>query len=203
MDATPSTTTVAGEIDAAEGPLGPEGVPAMIARIMGGPAASVPMPARQEPRADPPVPDAPEATPAGYDREKAAIVLGVSPRRVSQLAAQGHLDVVQAKPLVVSAQSVEDRRLARRTANPQATVSSPEAAAAVARQFANEVDRIVALVVAENAKSTAVEARLLDEVSRQRDSLRAEVVRLRAELDAERRDRPDPDPAKPRTWKRR
>lgn len=125
-----------------------------------------------------------------YGREQAARLLGVSPRRVSQLADDGRLTVVQEKPLRLSAESVHSLRESRRSpGRDQRATVPPDPAGDVAAQ----IERVVALVVAENRKAIEAGEHLLSEVSAQRDRAeaeaerqRAEVDRLRADLDAER-----------------
>lgn len=118
-----------------------------------------------------------------YNREQSARILGVSPRRVTQLAADGRLNVIQAKPLRVSAQSVHELREARRsgTRDLRATVP-PDPAADVAEQ----VERVVSLVVAEHRRAIEAGEHLLAEVTASRDDARSEVERLRADVERER-----------------
>lgn len=118
-----------------------------------------------------------------YNREQAGKVLGVSARRVSQLATEGRLLVVQESPLRVSAESVHALRAERRGAgrDVRATVP-PDPGADVAAQ----VERVVSLVVAEHRKAIEAGESLLAEVTAQRDDYRAEAERLRAEVEAER-----------------
>ena len=133
---------------------------------------------------DDPEPIADDAPPGDtYNREQAARVLGVSPRRVSQLAADGRLEVVQDKPLRLSAESVHRMREERRSPkrDQRATVP-PDPAGDVAAQ----IERVVGLVVAEHRKAIEAGEHLLAEVTTQRDDLRAEVERLRSEVEAER-----------------
>ena len=120
-----------------------------------------------------------------YGREQAGRALGVSARRVSQLAAEGRLDVVQAKPLRVSAESVHRLRAERRGPgrDPRANVP-PEHTEA--ESVAAQVERVVTLVVAEHRRAIEAGEHLLAEVTAQRDDYRAEVERLRAEVEHER-----------------
>lgn len=120
-----------------------------------------------------------------YGREQAARLLGVSPRRVSQLAADGRMEVVQAKPLRLSAESVHRLREERRSPSrdTRATVPpehTPE------ESVAAQVERVVSLFVAEHRRAIEAGEHLLAEVTTQRDEYRAEVERLRAEVEAER-----------------
>jgi copper chaperone CopZ len=126
-----------------------------------------------------------------YGTQQAAQVLGVSPRRVSQLAQEGRLDVVQDKPLRVSAQSVHELRAERSgKARHPLTAPPPES-------VADQVERLVALVTAEQRRAIEAGETLLSEVSRQRDEMRSEVERLRAEND---RLRDEQREQKPRRW---
>lgn len=119
-----------------------------------------------------------------YGREQAARVLGVSPRRVSQLAADGRLDVVQAKPLRLAAESVHAMRAERsgKGRDVRANMPPPDAVVSVAA----EVERVVTLVVAEHRRAIEAGEHLLAEVTASRDDARAEVERLRADLAHER-----------------
>jgi hypothetical protein len=116
-----------------------------------------------------------------YGARQAAQVLGVSARRVSQLAQDGRLEVVQDRPLRVSAQSVHELRAERRAApaGGRAQATPPES-------IAEQVERLVSLVTAEHRKAIEAGEALLGEVSSQRDELRGEVERLRAEVERER-----------------
>jgi hypothetical protein len=190
-------------------PATAESVPDKIARLMGAgtqrePDATRP-PGRLEPQAvrerlGVEVTTDEGRTELAYDREEAAEVLGVTPRRVAQLAAQGQLDVMQQKPLMVSAQSVEERRVTRRRESDRLAVSLT--ADQVTAQVAEQVDRILQLVHDERAKLTSSESRLLAEVSEQRDHLKAEVVRLRAQLEEERKARTEGDASGGRRWRK-
>lgn len=115
-----------------------------------------------------------------YGREQAARVLGVSARRVSQLTADGRLTVVQAKPLRLSAESVHDLRAERRGTgrDVRATVPPVDSTGMVAEQ----IERVVSLVITEHRKAIEAGESLLAEVSASRDEARAEVERLRVEL---------------------
>lgn len=140
-------------------------------------------------------PDTPEKlaadAPPGetYGTQQAAQVLGVSPRRVSQLAHEGRLSVVQEKPLRVSAESVHDLRAER------AGKSRHPLAAPPPESVADQVERLVALVTAEQRRAIEAGETLLSEVSRQRDEMRSEVERLRAENELLREEN-----QKPRKW---
>lgn len=133
-----------------------------------------------------------------YGREQAAKILGVSPRRISQLADEDRFVIVQRKPLRLSAESVHAMREHRRSrvADIRATVP-PADQAEVSTGLLAEVRRIAE--IAESANRRAIEsgddmARLLreeldrarGELDAERDRARAEAEQLRAELDAER-----------------
>jgi plasmid maintenance system antidote protein VapI len=115
-----------------------------------------------------------------YGREQAAQVLGISPRRVSQLVADGRLLVVQEKPLRVSAQSVHELREERRGRNRDQRATLPP------ESVAEQVERLVTLVTNEQRRALEVGEHLLAEVTQQRDELKAEAERLRAQVEAER-----------------
>lgn len=158
------------------------------------------------------LPEAPEVLAAGappgdtYGREQAARVLGVSARRVSQLAEGGRLEVVQEKPLRVSAQSVHDLREERRSTNrDQRATVPPDPVGDVAAQ----IERVVSLVVTEHRKAIEAGEHLLAEVSAQRDRAEAEaerqrleVEKLRADLDAERAARLEVERSRRRWWRK-
>jgi hypothetical protein len=205
MDETPADETP-GIVDETPA-LAPEGVPEKLARLMGGwtvPPPSVQVEPARRPEtgpgpgeastSDPAAGVSTEPSPDSYTREQAAEVLGVTTRRVAQLASGGQLTVVQVRPLLLSRSSVQERKVMRGTA---------AGTSAAASRVAAEVDRLVAAALEANDKEAQVEARLLVEITRQRDDLKAEVVRLRAELDAVRWSRPaHEDQSRPRWWKR-
>lgn len=121
-----------------------------------------------------------------YGREQAARVLGVSPRRVSQLVESGRLVVAQEKPLRVTAESVNTLRAERRE-KPNATSGAKTPPDSVAEQ----VTRIVEMLKAEQRLALEAGESLLHEVQSQRDEyrdtaerLRSQVDELRAQLDA-------------------
>lgn len=140
-------------------------------------------------------PEAPEKlasdAPPGetYGTQQAAQVLGVSPRRVSQLAQEGRLEVAQEKPLRVSAQSVHELR-AERSGKGKHPLAAPPP-----ESVADQVERLVALVTAEQRRAIEAGETLLSEVSRQRDEMRSEVERLRAENERLRE-----ESQRPRKW---
>lgn len=131
--------------------------------------------------------EVPERVPADappgehYGAKQAAQVLGVSARRVTQLAQDGRLQVVQERPLRVSAQSVHELRAERRS-----TPSGGRATSTPPESVAEQVERLVALVTTEQRRAIEAGEALLVEVSSQRDELRAEVERLRGEVERER-----------------
>ena len=96
-----------------------------------------------------------------YGREQAAQVLGISPRRVSQLVADGRLLVVQEKPLRVSAQSVHELREERRGRNRDQRATLPP------ESVAEQVERLVTLVTNEQRRALEVGEHLLAEVTQQ------------------------------------
>lgn len=115
-----------------------------------------------------------------YGAKQASQVLGVSPRRVAQLAQDGRLEVVQERPLRVSAQSVHELRAERRGSAASVRANTPP------DSVAEQVERIVALVTTEQRRAIEAQEHLLAEVSTQRDELRSEVERLRTEVERER-----------------
>lgn len=147
-----------------------------------------------------PVPLAADAPPGDtYGREQAARVLGVSPRRVSQLADDGRLEVVQPKPLRLSAESVHRLREERRSPNrDQKATVPPDPAGDTAAQ----IERVLALFQIEHRKAIEAGEHLLAEVSAQRDEYRSEVERLRAEVEAERTARQAAEHARRRWWQK-
>lgn len=122
-----------------------------------------------------------------YGREQAAKILGVSPRRISQLADEGRFVIVQRKPLRLSAESVHAMREHRRSrvADIRATVP-PADQSEVSTGLLAEVRRIAE--IAESANRRAIESGddALADARAERDRARLEVERLREELDAER-----------------
>lgn len=129
---------------------------------------------------DPPIAaDAPPG--ATYGSQQAAMILGVSPRRISQLAQEGRLVVAQEKPLRVDAESVHELRAERqgRSRHPLST-PPPES-------VADQVERLVSMVTAEQRRAIEANEALLSEVSRQRDEMRERLERAEVEV-AELRD---------------
>lgn len=131
-----------------------------------------------------------------YGSQQAAQVLGVSPRRVSQLAQEGRLSVVQEKPLRVSAQSVHDLRAERAGKGKHPLAAPPP------ESVADQVERLVALVTAEQRKAIEAGETLLSEVSRQRDEIRTERDEMRSEVERLRaeNERLREESQKPRKW---
>ena len=122
-----------------------------------------------------------------YGREQAARLLGVSPRRVSQLADEGRFVIVQRKPLRLAAQSVHEMRDARRSRDADIRSTVPPAdGAEVSAGLLAEVRKLVEMT--ETANVRAIESRddALADARAERDRARDEVERLRAELVAER-----------------
>jgi len=115
-----------------------------------------------------------------YGPQQAAQVLGVSARRVGQLAHEGRLEIVQDKPLRVSAQSVHELREERRGKKSDIRATVPP------ESVADQVKELVALFTAEQRKAIEAGESLLAEVSTQRDELKDENARLKDEIEAER-----------------
>lgn len=114
-----------------------------------------------------------------YGTTQAGKLLGVSARRVSQLAHDGRLEIVQDKPLRLSAQSVHELRAERSGRGDQrANVPPP-----LAESVADQVARIVEMVTAETQKAIEVREHLISEVTSHRDELKAELVAERAKVE--------------------
>jgi hypothetical protein len=136
-----------------------------------------------------------------YGTQQAATVLGVSPRRVSQLAHEGRLLIVQDKPLRVSAESVHVLR-SERTGRSKHPLAAPPP-----ESVADQVERLVSLVTAEQRRAIEAGEALLSEVSRQRDEMRERVARLEAETEQLReqlsdKTREPETPSRRRWWKK-
>lgn len=172
----------------------------------------------------PPVEDAPAAAPIPgnappgdtYSREQAAKVLGVSARRISQLAGDGRLEIAQETPLRVSASSVHAERERRRgpardlraTPPPLETAAliSQEVAAvreALERAYARQIETGEALL----SETRAERDRLITDLQTERERAEKEAERLRAEVaeekaraDAERERAEKALAAKRRRW---
>lgn len=153
-----------------------------------------------------------------YSREQAARVLSLSPRRITQLAQDGRLEVVQESPLRLSAQSVHEERDRRRSPDRdmRAVVPAPDAATLISTEVAAVREAL------ERAYQRQIEAgeALLSETQAERDRLReemrtladkaeAEAERLRAEAAQEReraeaeRERAEKERARAEAWARR
>lgn len=107
-----------------------------------------------------------------YGRKQAAQALNLSETRISQLAADGRLDVVQTRPLRVSTESVHRLRAEKRNKPRYGTAAPPES-------VAEQVAAIVGLIQAESARAIEAGNSLLAEVQASRDELRAELTRER------------------------
>lgn len=131
-------------------------------------------------------PTIPADAPPGdhYSREQAAKLLGISPRRVTQLADDGRLEVVQASPLRVSASSVHAERERRRRPDRdlRATVPPLETSALISQEVAAIRETL------ERAYSRQIEAgeALLSQTQAERDRLLADLQAEKARADAER-----------------
>jgi len=115
-----------------------------------------------------------------YGTTQAGKLLGVSARRVSQLAHEGRLEIVQDKPLRLSAQSVHELRTERsgRGSDQRANVPPP-----LAESVADQVARIVEMVTTETQKAIEVREHLISEVTSHRDELKAELLAERAKVE--------------------
>jgi hypothetical protein len=111
-----------------------------------------------------------------YSAGETAKLLGVSERRVRQLAVAGALDVVQEKPLRIAARSViEERKRRERTPKPEAPSQALDA---------SQLRELVAALVADVVPLALEGQRRVEELLR--DELaqsRAETAQLRAQLD--------------------
>ena len=133
--------------------------------------------------------DSPEASPLmasdappgdSYGTAQAGRLLGVSARRVSQLAHDGRLEIIQPKPLRLSAQSVHELRTERsgRGADQRANVPP-----ALAESVADQVARIVEILTTEQQKAIEVREHLLSEVTNHRDELKVELQAERVKVE--------------------
>lgn len=153
-----------------------------------------------------------------YSREQAARLLSLSPRRITQLAQDGRLQVVQESPLRLSAESVHIERDRRRSPDRdmRAVVPAPDTAAlistevaavreALERAYQRQIEAGEALL----SETQAERDRLRDEIRQTREKAEAEAERLRAEAAAEReraeaeRERAERERAKAEAWARR
>jgi hypothetical protein len=163
--------------------------------------APTPAPASEDAPETPPIPG--QAPPGDtYSREQAAKVLGVSARRVSQLAGDGRLEVAQASPLRVAASSVHAERERRRRPDRDLRTTPPplETAALISaevaavreileRAYARQIETGEALLSETRAERDRLLADLQaerDKADRERDRLLAEVAEEKARADAER-----------------
>lgn len=116
-----------------------------------------------------------------YSARETAQLLGISERRVRQLAAAGTLDVAQEKPLRIDAVSVIEERK-RRKRSPK-----PEPSAAATGLEPGQLREIVSAIVGD-LLPLALEGqrRVEDSLREELAASRAEAQQLRAQLDAER-----------------
>ncbi len=143
-----------------------------------------------------PAPTIPADAPPGdtYGREHAAKLLGVSPRRISQLADEGRFVIVQRKPLRLDAASVHAMRDERRGRGADIRATIPPAdGSEVSAGILAEVRRIAELADAaarraiESGDDSLADARAeRDRLREERDRAAREVEQLRADLDEER-----------------
>lgn len=174
-----------------------------------------PLPVAEDAPAPAPIPG--NAPPGDtYSREQAAKVLGVSARRVSQLAGDGRLETVQANPLRVSASSVHAEREKRRSParDLRATVPPLETSALISQEVAavrEALERAYARQIEAGevllSETRAERDRLLtdlqterDRAERERERLLAEVAEEKARADAERERAEKALAAKRRRW---
>lgn len=151
-----------------------------------------------------------------YSREQAGKVLGVSARRISQLAAEGRLEILQDSPLRVAASSVHAERDRRRRPDRdlRATIPPLETSALISqevaavreileRAYARQIETGEALLSETKAERDRLLADLESErgkAEKERDRLLAEVAEERARTEVE-RDRADKAlAAKRRRW---
>jgi DNA-binding transcriptional MerR regulator len=111
-----------------------------------------------------------------YSAGEAARLLGVSERRVRQLAAAGALDVAQDKPLRIGARSVIDERKRReRRPKPEAPAQGLEP---------DQLRELVSAIVADVVPLALEGQRRVEELLREElAQSRAETAQLRAQLD--------------------
>lgn len=174
-----------------------------------------PSPTVEDPPAPAPIPG--NAPPGDtYSREQAGKILGVSARRISQLAGDGRLEIAQESPLRVSAASVHAEREKRRspsrdlraTAPPLETSAliSQEVAAvreALERAYARQIETGEALLSETRAERDRLLADLQaerDRAERERERLLAEVAEEKARAEAERERAEKLSAAKRRRW---
>ena len=122
-----------------------------------------------------------------YTARETAQLLGISERRVRQLADAGHLQVAQDKPLRIDAISVIEERKRRKRSH------KPETSAAGAGLEPGQLRELVAAIISD-LLPLALEGqrRVEDSLREELAAARAETAQLRAQLDAE-------QPKKPRS----
>ena len=110
-----------------------------------------------------------------YSAMQAAQAIGVSERRVRELVKDGRITPVQEKPLRVSAQSVHEMRDERRggTRDPRANL--------VPENIADQVSRLVDLALAGERKAITMREAALQEITEERNALRAKVAQLESQ----------------------
>lgn len=120
-----------------------------------------------------------------YGTNEAARVLGVSPKRVRQLVAQGTLSALQTNPLRLSQQAVHDLRDLRRK---DSRAKSPQPAAAPPADFTALLDRLLDSERRATAAETraAITAQAVDEMKAERDALASQVAQLQQRLERRR-----------------
>ena len=113
-----------------------------------------------------------------YSAGEAGKLLGVSERRVRQLAVAGALDVVQEHPLRIGARSViEERKRRERSPKPESPAQGLDGA---------QLRELVAALVADVVPLALEGQRRVEELLREElAASRAETQQLRAQLDAE------------------
>ena len=115
-----------------------------------------------------------------YSAGQTAKLLGISERRVRQLAAAGALDVVQPKPLRISALSaIEERKRRKRSPKPETSAAGPVDQAQLRELITAIISDLMPLALEGQRR---VEDSLREELA----ASRAEAQQLRAQLDAKR-----------------
>ena len=114
-----------------------------------------------------------------YSAGQTAKLLGISERRVRQLAATGVLDVVQPKPLRISALSaIEERKRRKRSPKPETSAAGPMDQAQLRELVTAIISDLMPLALEGQRR---VEDSLREELA----ASRAESAQLRAQLDAQ------------------
>lgn len=114
-----------------------------------------------------------------YSAGQTAKLLGISERRVRQLAATGVLDVVQPKPLRISALSaIEERKRRKRSPKPETSAAGPMDQAQLRELVTAIISDLMPLALEGQRR---VEDSLREELA----ASRAEAAQLRAQLDAQ------------------